>query len=585
MPDLPSGTVTFLFTDIEDSTACWEHDRQAMAVAVRRHIDLLDAGPVTLGSKRLGHGKVTITLDTYNDWDRVLPRAVQCSRSILDVLLDIPLLQGGTTMTRQAGFAPTLAVLAALTLSTAPTTAQQTTYHSPTFGYTLIYNEDWSVVAQTTEEGSDTLALTNGTSTIILVGQPFPPGTDAMACIAQIPAELRANPALAGAVLAEGPSGDATHAWARFSLLDSAQLNDPGAVLYVECQPLASGEAALVTFQHVAAAAYDDQVAHRVALLEGLRLEEPAMAGTPSPAAAGTTPDVAALQTRVAELEATIAALQTPAAAPSEDSIAVPDGNLVVPWPGARPGYVRGSVTDAQGRPIAVPGTVVTIRISGTTMAGERTSFDSRVDAAGRYEERVPDGKYSVTATIRVSYQDKQFSLWLHPATGDRYQDYDVGQGIVKDFIWHISGPTGYGTSDQNPEDYYGGSLTISDGRRGSGGTMAERYPADARIVLTLTPLGPLLDGSEGQVISRELDLQGKPVEGAGAGGFYVLDIPLGAYTATARVVVPGRGEAPLVLSDGEVGSGRPYVGAFNFVFEPGANLGTETKQLFVTDS
>jgi class 3 adenylate cyclase len=43
MPDLPSGTVTFLFTDIEGSTALWERDRQAMAAAVERHIVLLDA--------------------------------------------------------------------------------------------------------------------------------------------------------------------------------------------------------------------------------------------------------------------------------------------------------------------------------------------------------------------------------------------------------------------------------------------------------------------------------------------------------------------------------------------------------------
>jgi predicted ATPase/class 3 adenylate cyclase len=41
MPDLPRGTVTFLFTDIEGSTALWERDRQAMAETVARHIDLL----------------------------------------------------------------------------------------------------------------------------------------------------------------------------------------------------------------------------------------------------------------------------------------------------------------------------------------------------------------------------------------------------------------------------------------------------------------------------------------------------------------------------------------------------------------
>ena len=43
MPDLPSGTVTFLFTDIEGSTALWERDRVAMHTAVDRHLVLLDA--------------------------------------------------------------------------------------------------------------------------------------------------------------------------------------------------------------------------------------------------------------------------------------------------------------------------------------------------------------------------------------------------------------------------------------------------------------------------------------------------------------------------------------------------------------
>src|SRR4051795_5061951 len=42
-PDLPSGTVTFLFTDIEGSTALWERDQVAMASAVARHLTLLRA--------------------------------------------------------------------------------------------------------------------------------------------------------------------------------------------------------------------------------------------------------------------------------------------------------------------------------------------------------------------------------------------------------------------------------------------------------------------------------------------------------------------------------------------------------------
>src|SRR5215204_3635577 len=41
MTDLPRGTVTFLFTDIEGSTALWERDRAAMHAAVDRHLSLV----------------------------------------------------------------------------------------------------------------------------------------------------------------------------------------------------------------------------------------------------------------------------------------------------------------------------------------------------------------------------------------------------------------------------------------------------------------------------------------------------------------------------------------------------------------
>src|SRR3954464_11615781 len=43
MPDLPSGTVTFLFTDIEGSTALWERDRAAMRMVVARHLTILQS--------------------------------------------------------------------------------------------------------------------------------------------------------------------------------------------------------------------------------------------------------------------------------------------------------------------------------------------------------------------------------------------------------------------------------------------------------------------------------------------------------------------------------------------------------------
>ena len=43
MPELPSGTVTFLFTDLEGSTRLWQEHPEAMQVASARHDDLVRA--------------------------------------------------------------------------------------------------------------------------------------------------------------------------------------------------------------------------------------------------------------------------------------------------------------------------------------------------------------------------------------------------------------------------------------------------------------------------------------------------------------------------------------------------------------
>src|SRR5919199_1153000 len=43
MADLPTGTITFLFTDIEGSTRLWEQDAAAMRTALARHDALVEA--------------------------------------------------------------------------------------------------------------------------------------------------------------------------------------------------------------------------------------------------------------------------------------------------------------------------------------------------------------------------------------------------------------------------------------------------------------------------------------------------------------------------------------------------------------
>src|SRR5882724_12062194 len=49
MPDFLSGTVTFLFTDIEGSTRLWEEQPDTMRLALARHDALLRAAIETNG--------------------------------------------------------------------------------------------------------------------------------------------------------------------------------------------------------------------------------------------------------------------------------------------------------------------------------------------------------------------------------------------------------------------------------------------------------------------------------------------------------------------------------------------------------
>ena len=53
----PSGTVTFLFTDVEDSTALWERHPTSMPEVLARHdAAVRDGDHASPGSRLHGHG-------------------------------------------------------------------------------------------------------------------------------------------------------------------------------------------------------------------------------------------------------------------------------------------------------------------------------------------------------------------------------------------------------------------------------------------------------------------------------------------------------------------------------------------------
>ena len=81
--DLPSGTVTFVLTDIEDSTALWDRAPGDMATALRRHDELVAAVIATAGGVLLKHkGEGDSTMSVTDTAAAGVEAAVQLQQAL-----------------------------------------------------------------------------------------------------------------------------------------------------------------------------------------------------------------------------------------------------------------------------------------------------------------------------------------------------------------------------------------------------------------------------------------------------------------------------------------------------------------------
>src|ERR1700756_925220 len=77
MPNLPSGTVTFLFTDIEGSTRLWEEHPEAMRSALALHDGLVHGAIEAQGGR--------VVKSTGDGAFAVFPSPQRGARSAVDV--------------------------------------------------------------------------------------------------------------------------------------------------------------------------------------------------------------------------------------------------------------------------------------------------------------------------------------------------------------------------------------------------------------------------------------------------------------------------------------------------------------------
>src|SRR5712671_2497118 len=82
---VPTGTVTFLLSDVEGSTPMWEADRDAAASAIARHYELLDAAIVLHGGVRpLEQGEGDSVVAVFTRASDALATALDMQRALAD---------------------------------------------------------------------------------------------------------------------------------------------------------------------------------------------------------------------------------------------------------------------------------------------------------------------------------------------------------------------------------------------------------------------------------------------------------------------------------------------------------------------
>jgi hypothetical protein len=210
-----------------------------------------------------------------------------------------------------------------------------------------------------------------------------------------------------------------------------------------------------------------------------------------------------------------------------------------------RPGFVVGRIMMPDGNPITIAGATITVWISGVSyQSGQNVSFSVNPNPDGTYAQRVPDGSYRVTARMELPFDGERFRVGLQP-NGPRVGDRDSEPGIAQDFTWFIQGQrpeTGVGTT--NPYDFFGAYASMrfnfyrEDIRRS-----VEAGPPGTRLLFTLTPLGPRIDGNPAETLTYELSYEGISND--------FLDVPIAPYVVTGVEITPDGRSTPLLMKVG----------------------------------
>ncbi|HRA48018.1 MAG TPA: hypothetical protein PK819_08125, partial [Thermomicrobiales bacterium] len=149
-----------------------------------------------------------------------------------------------------------------------------TTYESPSFGFTISYDDTWEVTKDETEDGSDDFRISNGISSIQFLSYEY--DGSAEDCIAETLDSLNEDPDFEDVTIAtdnddnelQGTLDDGSA-----YVVVSLTYQDSDLITYYQCSPIEEGTS-IVKITHITAAEdYNDQIDARIAVLDTFSAE------------------------------------------------------------------------------------------------------------------------------------------------------------------------------------------------------------------------------------------------------------------------------------------------------------------------
>lgn len=200
-------------------------------------------------------------------------------------------------------------------------------------------------------------------------------------------------------------------------------------------------------------------------------------------------------------------------------------------------GVVRGYIKDTNGKPLA--GALIGVRATAT--GGLYSGASATSDARGYYEVKVPWGSvHFYCASYTTNYGGGRAALSLHPTDGQS-GTFPSGPGLVRNWVLLPYGIADRNTLSEKPHfstNFYGGAVNIDYHTTDRPPTFADDdyLPEGSQIDLSFTPVGKLLDGSQGRSFNIIREVGNSSWE-----NFNVNNIPVGIYRVQAQLSYQGK--------------------------------------------